>query len=84
MNPTYCGDLWRNGLFRSQGNSNLKPEKNVSYSIGLQRKFLDEKGETKLTVFKETLTGEITAGPWPTFSQQTLMAKVDGMELNLT
>ena len=60
--------------------------KNVSYSIGLQRKFLDERGETKLTVFKETLTGEITAGPWPTFfpTNATGKSRRHGTEFDLS
>ena len=67
VNPTYCEIYGGTACFGSQGNPNIKPEKNVSYSIGLQRNFLDQKGQTKLIVFKETLTGEITAGPWPTY-----------------
>ena len=86
VNPTYCEIYGGTACFGAQGNSNLKPEKNVSYSIGLQREFLDEKGETKLTVFKETLTGEITAGPWPTFfpTNATGKSRRHGAEFDLS
>ncbi len=86
VNPTYCEIYGGTACFGSQGNPNIKPEKNVSYSIGLQQIFSDQKGQTKLVIFKETLTDEITAGPWPTFFPTNSIGKSrrHGIEFDIT
>ena len=57
VNPTYgeiFGSAWVNG------NPNLKPEKNVSVSVGLKQDFTNQNNYIKAVVFRDKLTREIS------------------------
>ena len=57
VNPTYgeiFGSAWVNG------NPNLKPEKNVSVSVGLKQDFTNQNNYIKAVVFRDKLTSEIS------------------------
>jgi vitamin B12 transporter len=59
VNPSYF-ELFANS-FGFVGNSNLKPEKNESFDIGVEVPFWGDRGSVDLTYFYDNLTDEITA-----------------------
>ena len=85
VNPTYCEIYGGTACFGSKGNSNIKPEKNTSYTIGLNQKLNTFDGVFSLAIFKETLTDEITAGPAPNFYPTNAVGKSNrhGTEISL-
>ena len=82
VNPTYgeiFGSAWVNG------NSNLKPEKNVSVSVGLKQDFTNPKNYIKAVVFRDKLTSEIsydTASPSNVYNEVG-NSKRKGLELDI-
>jgi vitamin B12 transporter len=82
VNPTYgeiFGSAWVNG------NSNLKPEKNVSVSVGLKQDFTNQKNYIKAVVFRDKLTSEIsydTASPSNVYNEVG-NSKRKGLELDI-
>ncbi len=61
VNPTYF-ELFANDTFGSTtylGNSNLTPEENLGFDIGVELPFWDDRGLIDVTYFNDTLTNEI-------------------------
>jgi len=56
----YGGDFPSFGLVY-EPNSDVRPEKNLGFDIGLEWSFLEEKGNAAVTFYKETLEDEIFA-----------------------
>lgn len=83
VNPSYCEIYGGPACYDTTGNPNLKPEKNLSYSLGVKQGFSLAKSTLKITAFKETLTDEIKAGPWPAYFPTNLSGKSNrhGVEL---
>jgi vitamin B12 transporter len=57
VNPNY-GEIF--GSAFQNGNLNLKPEKNVSVSVGLKQNFINQENFIKAVVFSDKLTNEIS------------------------
>ena len=83
VNPTYCEIYGGSSCYGASGNANLKPEKNISYSLGVKQVIPLADSTVKIVAFKETLTDEIKAGPWPTYYPTNLSGKSNrhGLEL---
>ena len=82
VNPTYgeiFGSAWVNG------NPNLKPEKNVSVSVGLKQDFTNQNNYIKAVVFRDKLTSEISydsAFPSNVYNEDG-NSKRNGLELDM-
>jgi len=82
VNPTYgeiFGSAWVNG------NPNLKPEKNVSVSVGLKQDFTNQNNYIKAVVFRDKLTSEISydsAFPSSVYNEDG-NSKRNGLELDM-
>lgn len=59
VNPTYF-ELYADA-FGYSGNPNLRPERNRSLDLGVEMPVFGHRGTVDVTLFKETLTDEITA-----------------------
>lgn len=82
VNPTYgeiFGSAWVNG------NPNLKPEKNISVSVGLKQDFTNQNNYIKAVVFRDKLTSEISydsASPSNVYNEVG-NSKRNGLELDM-
>ena len=81
INPTY-GEIY--GTAWTSGNLNLKPEKNVSVSLGLKQIFTNQENYIKAVLFRDRLTNEIRADAAPyTPYNEVGDSKRKGLELNM-
>ena len=81
VNPTY-GEIY--GTTWTSGNLNLKPERNVSVSVGLQQNFTSQENFIKAVVFHDKLTNEIRddAVPYTPYNEVG-DSKRKGVELDM-
>ena len=81
INPTY-GEIY--GTAWTSGNPDLKPEKNVSFSVGLKQIFTNQENYIKAVLFRDRLTNEIRADAAPfTPYNEVGNSKRNGVELDM-